>query len=89
MLAKHHIMRNDPRRIFVFGFTIEDTEARIWYHDRAVVISSDPFDINKVCSYNSTVMLYLDLFISHIGLAQIDAIFSLDRDCNTSTTWLR
>lgn len=44
----HYIMRNDPRRMFAYGCTIENTNARIWYHDRATVYASEIFDINKV-----------------------------------------
>jgi len=43
----HYIMRNDPRRMFVYGCTIENTNARIWYHDRATVYASEIFGINK------------------------------------------
>lgn len=39
------IMRNDQRRLFTFGLTIEDTVARIWYHDRSAVVTSTPFDV--------------------------------------------
>ncbi|KAG7093629.1 hypothetical protein E1B28_007293 [Marasmius oreades] len=30
----HHIMRNDPCRLFTFGYTMEDDQARLWYHSR-------------------------------------------------------
>jgi hypothetical protein len=45
----HHIMRNDPRRRFAFGLTIENTSARLWYNDRCGVVASESFDLNQVC----------------------------------------
>ncbi|QRW10339.1 kinase domain protein [Ceratobasidium sp. AG-Ba] len=45
--SMHHTMRNDPRRRFVFGLTIEATTARLWFNDRAGVVASTPFDIHK------------------------------------------
>ncbi|KAF9067461.1 hypothetical protein BDP27DRAFT_914540 [Rhodocollybia butyracea] len=39
-------MRNDARRRFAFGLTIEDTSARLWYHDRDTLVCSTPFDVH-------------------------------------------
>ncbi|KAI0093394.1 hypothetical protein BDY19DRAFT_990038 [Irpex rosettiformis] len=40
----HQIMREDPRRRFVFGFTIENTRMRIWMASRSQVVVSRPFN---------------------------------------------
>ncbi|EUC55231.1 kinase domain protein, putative [Rhizoctonia solani AG-3 Rhs1AP] len=45
--SMYHAMRNDPRRQFILGLTCQDTKARLWYHDRCTVFSSEEFDINK------------------------------------------
>ncbi|KAJ3557295.1 hypothetical protein NM688_g1549 [Phlebia brevispora] len=37
-------MQRDPRRRFVYAFTIEDTAMRLWFCDRSQVIVSSPFD---------------------------------------------
>ncbi|KAJ8075927.1 hypothetical protein PM082_021559 [Marasmius tenuissimus] len=42
--SMHHIMRNDPCRLFTFGFSMEDDQARLWYHARSGVFVSQPFD---------------------------------------------
>ena len=41
-------MKEDPRRRFVFGFTIENTQMRIWRLDRAELVVSDPFNFITV-----------------------------------------
>ncbi|KAG7094086.1 hypothetical protein E1B28_007705 [Marasmius oreades] len=40
----HHIMRNDPCRLFTFGYTMEDDQARLWYHSRSSVFVSKSFN---------------------------------------------
>ncbi|EKM48776.1 uncharacterized protein PHACADRAFT_132196 [Phanerochaete carnosa HHB-10118-sp] len=37
-----HAMREDARRRFVFGFTIENTRMRLWFASRQVVLASYP-----------------------------------------------
>ncbi|OSD06923.1 hypothetical protein PYCCODRAFT_1431118 [Trametes coccinea BRFM310] len=37
------IMREDPRRRFAYGFTIENTTTRFWFCDRSQIISTQPF----------------------------------------------
>ncbi|KAJ8079132.1 hypothetical protein PM082_013420 [Marasmius tenuissimus] len=39
-----HIMRNDPCRLFTFGYSIEDDQARLWYHARSSVFVSETFE---------------------------------------------
>lgn len=45
----HQIMKEDPRRRRVFGFTIENTQMRVWMMNRAEVIASEPFNFITVC----------------------------------------
>ncbi|KAG7088049.1 hypothetical protein E1B28_012083 [Marasmius oreades] len=40
----HHIMRNDPCRLFTFGYNMEDDQARLWYHSRSSVFVSESFN---------------------------------------------
>lgn len=44
----HHILREDPRRNFVYGFTIEQTSMKLWYCDRSNIVFSEVFDIHQV-----------------------------------------
>ncbi|KAI9062842.1 hypothetical protein FKP32DRAFT_1676757 [Trametes sanguinea] len=43
------IMREDPRRRFVHGFTMENTTTRLWFCDRSQIAScgSEAFDFNE------------------------------------------
>ena len=47
----HHIMREDARRRFTFGFTIENRTMRLWYADRSEILISDFFDFISVRHY--------------------------------------
>ncbi|KAG2041366.1 hypothetical protein BDR03DRAFT_914065 [Suillus americanus] len=40
----HSIMREDPRRRFAFGITIEDTQLRLWLSNRAFLAVTEPID---------------------------------------------
>ena len=42
------LLREDPRRRFVYGYTIEDVTMRLWFASRSDVIVSKPFDFMKV-----------------------------------------
>ncbi|KAI0943406.1 hypothetical protein AcW1_002575 [Taiwanofungus camphoratus] len=42
--SMHHCMRDDPRRRFTFGLTIEDTRMKLWSCSRAELLVSDSFD---------------------------------------------
>ena len=44
----NHLMREDPRRGFVIGFTIENSSMRYWYCSRSDVFVSEAFDMLKV-----------------------------------------
>ncbi|GJE97411.1 hypothetical protein PsYK624_136280 [Phanerochaete sordida] len=39
-----HLMREDPRRRFVYGFTIEDNKMRMWFTSRSEAFASYYFD---------------------------------------------
>lgn len=41
-------MGEDLRRRFIYGLTIENTTARLWYSDRSQVVVSSPFDFVAV-----------------------------------------
>lgn len=43
-----HTLQKDPRRRFVFGFTIDDCKMRIWYGSRADIFVSTAFDMMTV-----------------------------------------
>ncbi|KAK1229709.1 hypothetical protein PQX77_007271 [Marasmius sp. AFHP31] len=40
----HHIMRNDPCRLFTFGYSMEDDQGRLWYNARSGTFVSKPFN---------------------------------------------
>ncbi|KZV73996.1 hypothetical protein PENSPDRAFT_602068 [Peniophora sp. CONT] len=42
----HHIMRNDARRRFIFGLTMENRSVRLWHHNRSTVAVSTALDIH-------------------------------------------
>ena len=65
-------MHKDPCRRFVLGATIEDTSVRLWFCNRAMIIASEQFDINRVCS---TTSFHHYIFIVYIlGCQNIDQI---------------
>ena len=57
-------MHKDPCRRFVLGATIEDTSVRLWFCNRAMIIASEQFDINRVCpsiSFNTYILIVYTL----------------------------
>ncbi|KAJ7593018.1 hypothetical protein C8J56DRAFT_733045, partial [Mycena floridula] len=40
----YHMLRNDPRRQFVFGATCEDSKVRLWFFSRSQTLVTDIFD---------------------------------------------
>ncbi|KAI0916496.1 hypothetical protein AcV5_002974 [Taiwanofungus camphoratus] len=42
--SMEHCMRDDPRRRFTFGLTIEDTQMKLWFCSRAELLVSEPFN---------------------------------------------
>ncbi|KAK1227614.1 hypothetical protein PQX77_009389 [Marasmius sp. AFHP31] len=66
----HHIMRNDPCRLFTFGYSIEDDQARLWYHARSSVFVSETFKWIEDPKPLVTLILALTLVKSeHFSLA--------------------
>lgn len=43
-----HILRDDPRRRFVLGLSIEGVKMRLWFCSRSDVFVTEPFDFMKV-----------------------------------------
>ena len=43
-----HIMREDPTRRFVVGYTIENTNMRLWFGSRTDALVTEPFDFTRV-----------------------------------------
>ncbi len=43
-LSMANILNKDPRRRFTYGFTIENTDMRLWYCDRSRIIVSESFN---------------------------------------------
>lgn len=44
----HHMMQEDERRRFTFGFTIEKNSMRLWYVSRSDIFISGNFDFVSV-----------------------------------------
>ncbi|KAF9260431.1 hypothetical protein L218DRAFT_1079338 [Marasmius fiardii PR-910] len=57
----HNIMRNDPCRLFTFGYSVEGDQARLWYHARSCVVVSEKF--NWVTNPEPFMKLVLVLFL--------------------------
>ena len=45
-----HIMREDPRRRFVFGFNMGKRTMRLWFASRSEVLVSYAIDVNQASS---------------------------------------
>ncbi|KAF7799154.1 hypothetical protein EIP86_010385 [Pleurotus ostreatoroseus] len=52
-------IRQDPRRRFVFGFTIENCDMKLWYCDRRNILASQPF--NFVTGHLTLVHFFLSV----------------------------
>ena len=46
--SMNHVMRDDVRRRFTFGYTIENTQMRLWFTSRADLLVSEPFNFITV-----------------------------------------
>ncbi|KAF7790444.1 hypothetical protein EIP86_001399 [Pleurotus ostreatoroseus] len=57
-----HCTNDDPRRRFALGFTIEDTEMRLWFCCREKVCVSEPF--NFLTDYFTTVHFFLSVMFA-------------------------
>lgn len=60
-----HTMREDARRRFTFGFTIENTYMRLWYASRADLFVSHNFDFMKVHSALCVLRYFIFTSVLH------------------------
>ncbi|KAJ3555180.1 hypothetical protein NM688_g2718 [Phlebia brevispora] len=60
-------IERDPRRRFVYAFTVEDATMRLWYCDRSQVVVSDPFNFVLDCR----VLLHFVLAVSFAAVHQL------------------
>ncbi|KAF8731102.1 Fungal specific transcription factor domain, partial [Rhizoctonia solani] len=68
--SMHHIMRNDPRRRYVYGLTCEDTKARLWFNNRSDIVASEEFDINT--DWKQLVRILLSIQMANSGQLGFD-----------------
>ncbi|KAJ7747919.1 hypothetical protein DFH07DRAFT_1062626 [Mycena maculata] len=47
----HNTLLIDPRRRFIFGITIEDTQTTVWYFSRTAIMATERFDFVKKPSF--------------------------------------
>ncbi|KAJ3558267.1 hypothetical protein NM688_g1024 [Phlebia brevispora] len=52
-------MRNDARRRFVYAFTVEDTNMKLWYGDRSQILVSESF--NFITDHQPIVHFFLSM----------------------------
>ncbi|KAI0924108.1 hypothetical protein AcV5_010537 [Taiwanofungus camphoratus] len=55
----HHCMRDDPRRRFTIGLTIEDTDTRLWFSSRSETLVTKIF--NFTTDHKTVVHIFLSL----------------------------
>ncbi|KAF8585411.1 hypothetical protein K439DRAFT_1343467, partial [Ramaria rubella] len=55
--SMHHIMRSDPCRRFTFGFTVENTQMRIWFACRSRVFVTAPF--NFILDHDTAIRFFI------------------------------
>ncbi|KAI0916615.1 hypothetical protein AcW1_010385 [Taiwanofungus camphoratus] len=55
----HHCMRDDPRRRFTMGLTIEDTDTRLWFCSRSETLVTERF--NFTTDHKTVVHIFLSL----------------------------
>ncbi|KAF9441706.1 hypothetical protein P691DRAFT_790795 [Macrolepiota fuliginosa MF-IS2] len=60
--AASHIMNDDPRRVFVFGFTIEDDKMALWYFSRSHSTKSK--DFNFIRDYKQFISVFLSFIFA-------------------------
>ena len=52
-------MREDVRRRFVIGYTIEKRNMRLWYCSRSDILVTEQFNFTRVGCSNVAFMFYL------------------------------
>ncbi|KDQ28420.1 hypothetical protein PLEOSDRAFT_157726 [Pleurotus ostreatus PC15] len=60
----HHILRNDPCRMFCFGMTTENADCRLWFFARSHIMVSEPFNI--VTNQAPFARFILSLSFAHV-----------------------
>ncbi|KAF8582551.1 hypothetical protein K439DRAFT_1635200 [Ramaria rubella] len=55
--SMHHIMRSDPCRRFTFGFTVENTQMRIWFACRSRVFVTAAF--NFILDHDTVIRFFI------------------------------
>ncbi|KAL4074509.1 hypothetical protein V8B97DRAFT_1868896 [Scleroderma yunnanense] len=58
----HHVMRSDPCRRSTLGVTIENTQMRLWFTCRSVLVVSEPF--NFITSTKQMIRLFCSLALA-------------------------
>ncbi|KAG7096518.1 hypothetical protein E1B28_003947 [Marasmius oreades] len=79
--SMNEVMRNDPRRRFVFGLTIENTTGRLWFHNRANLVASQPFDLHDDRKHVAHILVALGT-ADRVRLGYDDTITLHDRQEN-------
>ncbi|KII84431.1 hypothetical protein PLICRDRAFT_365367 [Plicaturopsis crispa FD-325 SS-3] len=54
--SMHHILRDDPTRRFTFAITTEDTQMRLWFCSRSVMVATKSF--NFVTDLEKVIRIY-------------------------------
>jgi len=54
----HHVMRTDPRRRFVFGTSIENSEMCLWFFHRSHGMVTHAFNFITVCALGCLQALF-------------------------------
>ncbi|THH06436.1 hypothetical protein EW146_g9612 [Bondarzewia mesenterica] len=57
--SMNHTLREDPRRRFALGFTIENTNMRLWFSSRAETLATEPF--NFITDHKFVVHFFLSM----------------------------
>ncbi|KAI0085289.1 hypothetical protein BDY19DRAFT_996840 [Irpex rosettiformis] len=81
----HHAMRETVYRRFVFGYTIEDTDMRLWFCSRSELIVSETF--NFIMDHEALVYFFLSIMFSPITKLGYDpTILPAERTRDQRTT---
>ena len=54
--SMNHVMREDVRRRFTFGYTMENTQMRLWFASRSDILVSEPFNFIVVSDRPSSLL---------------------------------
>lgn len=78
--SMHQCMREDPRRRFTFGLTIENKEMRLWFCSRAQLLVSE--GINFLQDHATVIHLFLALMYAKDHEVGWDPTICYARDRN-------